>query len=315
MAASAPTHRLSFTTCVPALFLLAPKRDNNGSTLTDPTGKNYTWDFENRLIQAIVPGTGTVVFKYDPFGRRIQKSGPNGTTNYLYDGVNLLQEVDGGSNVVARYASSKQIDEQLSEFRSSTTSYFEADGLGSTISLSSVTGTIAGTYVYDTFGDLVASTGGTTNLVRYSGREFEAEVGMYNLRSRYYVPATGRFLEEDSVRFRGGVNFYAYVGNNAPTFIDPFGEQGKTWNGTPLQGSQTPMDGSNGPPYNCLAWGLGITNDWVQPQLWFDDPNTIPVRYKCKRVDCNSQARDCGKKHRMNIYEDPFTPWNWHVEH
>ena len=61
--------------------------DANGNTLSDPSGKSYTWDFENRLVQAVVPGTngGTTTFKYDPFGRRIQKSGPLGTTNYLYD--------------------------------------------------------------------------------------------------------------------------------------------------------------------------------------------------------------------------------------
>ena len=68
--------------------------DNNGNTLTDERGKSYTWDFENQLIQAVVTSTGTVTFKYDPFGRRIQKSGPNGTTNYLYDDDNLIEEVD-----------------------------------------------------------------------------------------------------------------------------------------------------------------------------------------------------------------------------
>ena len=68
--------------------------DANGNTLTDASGKSYTWDFENRMVQAIVPGTGTVAFKYDPFGRRIQKSGPLGTTDYLYDGVNCIEEVD-----------------------------------------------------------------------------------------------------------------------------------------------------------------------------------------------------------------------------
>src|ERR1700722_8938900 len=58
--------------------------DANGNTLSDPSGKSYSWDFENRLVQAVVPGTngGTTTFKYDPFGgRRIQKSGPFGTTN------------------------------------------------------------------------------------------------------------------------------------------------------------------------------------------------------------------------------------------
>jgi len=31
--------------------------DNNGNTLTDASGRSFTWDFDNRLIQAIVPGT------------------------------------------------------------------------------------------------------------------------------------------------------------------------------------------------------------------------------------------------------------------
>jgi hypothetical protein len=55
--------------------------DNNGNTLTDASGKSSTWDFENRMVQAVVPGTNggtTTTFKYDPFGRRIQKSGPLG---------------------------------------------------------------------------------------------------------------------------------------------------------------------------------------------------------------------------------------------
>jgi len=60
--------------------------DANGNTLTDAQGRSFTWDFENRLTQVVNPGVGTTTFRYDPFGRRIQKSGPLGTTNYLYDG-------------------------------------------------------------------------------------------------------------------------------------------------------------------------------------------------------------------------------------
>jgi len=108
-----------------------PAYDANGNTLTDSSGKSYTWDFENRLVQAVVPGTGTTTFRYDPFGRRIQKSGPNGTTNYLYDGVTDIEEVDGAGNILARYAEGRSIDEPLAELRSGTTSYYEQDGLGS----------------------------------------------------------------------------------------------------------------------------------------------------------------------------------------
>jgi YD repeat-containing protein len=100
--------------------------DNNGNTLTDPSGKSYTWDFENRLVSAVVPGTGTVTFKYDPFGRRIQKNSTLGTTNYLYDGLNILEELDGVGSLLSRYThGSDDVDERLSEQRSGTTSYFE----------------------------------------------------------------------------------------------------------------------------------------------------------------------------------------------
>jgi YD repeat-containing protein len=74
--------------------------------LTDAQGRSFTWEFDNRLIEAVVPGQngGTTTFKYDPFGRRIQKSGPLGTTNYVYDGQreNTAEEVDNSGNLVAR---------------------------------------------------------------------------------------------------------------------------------------------------------------------------------------------------------------------
>jgi len=43
--------------------------DANGNTLSDAQGRSFTWDFENRLVQAVVPGSngGTTTFKYDPF--------------------------------------------------------------------------------------------------------------------------------------------------------------------------------------------------------------------------------------------------------
>jgi RHS repeat-associated protein len=168
--------------------------DNNGNTLTGASGKSYTWDFENRLTQAIVPGTGTVTFKYDPFGRRIQKSSPLGTTNYLYDGPNLIEEVDNSGNVLARYTFRRKIDQPLSVLRSGVTSYYEQDGIGSVSALSNRSGSLANTYSYDSFGNLAASTGSIANPFRYTGREFDQETGIYFYRARYYDPAPGRFV-------------------------------------------------------------------------------------------------------------------------
>jgi RHS repeat-associated protein len=201
--------------------------DANGNTLTDASGKSYTWDFENRMMSAVVPGTGTVTFKYDPFGRRIQKSSPVGTSNYLYDGMdgsaNLLEEMDNAGNVLARYAQELNVDRPLSMLRGGTPSYYEQDGLSSVTSLSSSAGTLVNTYTYDSFGKLTASTGTLVNPFQYTGRELDPETGLYEYRARYYDQNVGRFKSEDPIGFKGGVNFYRYVGNNATNRTDPDG--------------------------------------------------------------------------------------------
>ena len=55
-------------------------------------------------------------------------------------------------------------------------------------------------------------------------------------RARYYDPAAGRFLSQDTIGFNGGVNPYAYVRNGSLNFADPLGLQ-KTCTpvGDPLQ--------------------------------------------------------------------------------
>jgi RHS repeat-associated protein len=202
--------------------------DANGNTLTDASGKNYTWDFENRLVQAVVPGTGTVAFKYDPFGRRIQKSSPLGTTNYLYDGVakggsNVIEEVDNGANVLARYTQGQGSDQHLAELRSGTVSYYDQDALGSVTSLSTLAASLANTYTYDAFGKLITLTGTLTNPFLYTGREFDPEIGTYYYRARYYDQTIGRFVSEDPIRFAASSSFYVYTQNRPVNATDPTG--------------------------------------------------------------------------------------------
>jgi len=199
--------------------------DANGNSLADAQDRSFTWDFENRLVQAVVPGTngGTTTFRYDPFGRRIQKSGPLGTTNYLYDGANDIEEVDNAGNVLARYTQGREIDESLAMFRSGTASYYEHDGVNSITSLSNGTAAPANTYTFDSFGELTASTGSITNPSQYTGREFDPETRINYYRERYFDPSSGRFLSEDPLRFKTATNFYPYAANNPLRFNDPMG--------------------------------------------------------------------------------------------
>jgi RHS repeat-associated protein len=243
--------------------------DANGNTLSDPFGKSNTWDFENRLTQAVVPGTngGTTTFKYDPFGRRIHKSGPLETTNYLYDGPNAVEDVDQAGNVLAKYTQELRIDQPMAQLSGSTIGYYHADGMGSVTSLSNSTGAVVETYSYDSFGSQLNSTGTIANPFRYTGREFDSETGIYYYRARFYDPSTGRFASEDPAEFLGGMNFYPYVGNHASNLVDPSGLQA----GIP-----------GGIPVNVI---VNLVNWWNPPPpqpLYFPPPPAPPIPLKCQ---------------------------------
>src|SRR5579883_3407205 len=202
--------------------------DNNGNTLTkaDSTGTTtYTWDFENRLTSATLPGAGGIVsFKYDPFGHRIYKSSSTGTSIYAYDGDDLIEETNASGGVVARYThTTDKIDEPAAMLRSGATSYYQADGLGSITSLSSTAGALAQTYTFDSFGKQISSSGSLINPFQFTSRELDTETNLYYFRERYYDPQPGRFLSEDPAWFDAGINFYTYVRNNPINFTDPSG--------------------------------------------------------------------------------------------
>jgi len=201
--------------------------DNNGNTLskTDSAGTaQYTWDYENRLTQVTLPGQGgAVYFNYDPFGRRIRKSSAGGTIIYAYDGYDVTQQLDGSGNLLASFTQGPGIDEPLAMYRGLGTSYYHADGLGSITALTNGAGQLAASYVYDSFGNLTASTGTVTNPFQYTAREFDPETGLYYYRARYYDPTAGRFLTEDPSAFASDHNFYEYVSNGPTNWVDPFG--------------------------------------------------------------------------------------------
>jgi RHS repeat-associated protein len=202
-------------------------KDLNGNELTkvDSTGTTtYAWDFENRLTSVTLPGSGgTVSFSYDPFGRRIKKVSSAGTSVFAYDGDNLIEETNSSGAVVARYAQGLNVDEPLAMLRGGATSLYNADGLGTVTSLSNSSGSLAETYTFDSFGKQTASSGSLTNPFQFTGRESDTETGLYFYRARYYDPSAGRFITEDPVRLKGGLNFFTYVRNNPINRKDPHG--------------------------------------------------------------------------------------------
>ncbi|MCL4244490.1 MAG: RHS repeat-associated core domain-containing protein [Candidatus Dadabacteria bacterium] len=72
---------------------------------------------------------------------------------------------------------------------------------------------------------MVSENGTVFNPLLFTGREYDAESGLYYYRARYYDSSIGRFLSEDLIGFNGGINIYTYVGNNPASFVDPLGLQ------------------------------------------------------------------------------------------
>jgi RHS repeat-associated protein len=189
---------------------------------TAPLGIELRWGCEESSEKTAV-GSG-VTFKYDPFGRRIEKVSASATSIFVYDGENLVQTVNASGSEVAHYAQGQNIDEPLAMERGSTTDYYETDGLGSISSLTASTGSIAQSYTYDSFGNQTASSGSLTSYFRYTGRDFDTETSLYFYRARYYDESIGRFLGEDPTEIEGGdLNFYRYASNNPSNLADPFG--------------------------------------------------------------------------------------------
>ncbi|MGE5851475.1 MAG: RHS repeat domain-containing protein, partial [Candidatus Methylomirabilota bacterium] len=192
----------------------------------------------DRLIRVVTPRT-EVIFAYDPLGRRIEKrvvrwhdedgdhepdpdeEGPPRTIRYFYDQEDILATFDETGREKARYTHGPGIDEPLAEVRRHHTRFYHADMLGSVIALTGAHGYPIRHYRYRAFG-IPEDHRWDPQPYRFTGREWDGEIGLYYYRARYYAPGAGRFLSEDTFDL-GQPNLYGYVGNSPATFVDPMG--------------------------------------------------------------------------------------------
>ncbi|MFH0971507.1 MAG: RHS repeat-associated core domain-containing protein [Candidatus Micrarchaeota archaeon] len=119
----------------------------------------------------------------------------------------------------------------VSSDRPGVTQYYIQDHLGSTAGVVEA-GEVVQENQYYSFGEDRSAEKQGGNELKYTGKQQDAESGLYFYGARYYDAGIGRFLQADPVS--GGLknpeslNRYAYVENNPIKFIDPDGYEAET---------------------------------------------------------------------------------------
>lgn len=197
--------------------------DLNGNLATSTDAgvtTTYTWNARNQLTGISKTGL-TASFTYDSFGRRTGKTINGTTTNFVYDGLNPVQEKNG-TTVTANLLTGLEIDEFFTRTDGAGSRALLPDALSSTVALGDGSGTLQTQYTYEPYGFTTQTGSASTNSYKYTGREDDGTGLMYN-RARYYHPRVQRFISEDPIKFRGGINLYRYVRNNPTRWTDPTG--------------------------------------------------------------------------------------------
>lgn len=225
----------------------AQVHDENGN-LTDDGHHRYVFDIHNRLIRVLDTGSNEITrYFYDASNRRIQKQTDEGTTQYLYNQTQVVEERDGSGNTTKQFVYGSGIDDVLELTTGGQTYYYHANSIGSIAELTNGTGSIVERYRYGAYGGaIVLAPDGVTELeesvidnpYRFTGRRFDSETGIYYYRARFYDPERGRFLQRDPKGYVDGMGLYEYVRSNPINYVDPRGTITKSGTaGSPTRGA------------------------------------------------------------------------------
>jgi RHS repeat-associated protein len=209
------------------------------------------------LAAVISAGVGGAL----PRSRRVGNSSVDTRPYFIYDGNQIVLQIENTNNVTARHLWGPAVDQLLASeqvdslFTPGETLWPLADHLGTPRHHAQFVPEegqtpehteIVNTLTYDTYGNLTDQTGTTKLLFGYTSRPFDEATKLQNNVYRWYEPPLGVWLSEDPITIRSGdVNFHRYV-SNAPTFhVDPNGLEesplaNTSWSEIEFNATQTP---------------------------------------------------------------------------
>ncbi len=136
------------------------------------------------------------------------------------DGLAVLCEYEEGGGILREYVAGVGMKEN------GNTYYYITDRLENVRYVLNESGAVVQSYLYSPFGQIHSSSGSLSQPYQYVGGEgyyTEEDTGLKLLGQRWYDGGVGRFVSRDPIGEEGGLNLYAYVGNNPINWIDTNG--------------------------------------------------------------------------------------------
>ncbi len=183
----------------------------------------YRYDAFNQLIEAVTDDK-TEKYVYNGDGYRVAKNDNGNITNYLYEADKVILETDDSGNQTAQNVYGLNLISRTSNLDKL---YYMYNGHADVTALIAANGTVAASYYYDAFGNILEQSGNTSNNITYAGYQYDSETGLYYLNSRYYDSKVARFLSEDTYTGNPNdplsLNHYTYCHNEPIMYTDPTG--------------------------------------------------------------------------------------------
>ena len=220
---------------------VAVTHDGAGNLLNNGVGQSYTWDSLGRL-STVTTGGLTTTYQYNYLNQRVRKTRSTGVqTLYYYNTDGLLQLEsshtsnvpqatyfydDAAKPVAVLYAANGPYNASAQD----KLVYLHTDHVGAVRRASdsdfSLTNRQVWSWESDPFGTTAPLQDPDGNGVqtvinlRFPGQYYDAESGLHYNGNRYYDPKMGRYISSDLIGLSGGINTYAYVGNNPISYVD-----------------------------------------------------------------------------------------------
>ena len=173
----------------------------------------YTWE-NGRQLRRMACDATIAEFVYNADGLRVQKTVNGVATNYTLHGKNIVHMTKGNAELHFWYDAQNR--PAIVEFNGTKYGYLY-NLQGDVIGLIDSANTEVVKYTYDAWGKPLSVTGSLANTIgyynpfRYRGYVYDVETGLYYLRSRYYNPSWGRFVNADNFVKN---SLFAYCLNN-----------------------------------------------------------------------------------------------------